>query len=122
MQIELNTELCVFTLCDSAPNYACDQRLTVISDGTGAFRTAVDGSQLARRRILDWFHIAIIFRAAQGEMDSGTASKPGAPVAASQTGALDFAVPGIPAARLSMMVACCRAGDVGFYPTTFRSD
>ena len=42
-----------------------DERVTVISDGAGEFTTAVEGSQLARGRILDWFHIAMRFRAAE---------------------------------------------------------
>jgi hypothetical protein len=43
----------------------CDERVTVISDGAGEFTKAVDGSQFARGRILDWFHIAMKFRAAE---------------------------------------------------------
>jgi hypothetical protein len=42
-----------------------DERVTVISDGAGEFTKAVDGSQLARGRVLDWFHIAMRFRAAE---------------------------------------------------------
>ena len=42
-----------------------DERVTVISDGAGEFATAVVGSRLARGRILDWFHIAMKFRAAE---------------------------------------------------------
>jgi hypothetical protein len=42
-----------------------NERVTVISDGAGEFTKAVDGSQLARGRILDWFHIAMKFRAAE---------------------------------------------------------
>jgi hypothetical protein len=42
-----------------------DERVTVISDGAGEFTKAVDGSQFARGRILDWFHIAMRFRAAE---------------------------------------------------------
>ena len=42
-----------------------DERVTVISDGAGEFTTAVEGSRLARGRILDWFHIAMKFRAAE---------------------------------------------------------
>jgi hypothetical protein len=37
----------------------------VINDGAGEFATAVNGSQFARGRILDWFHIAMKFRAAE---------------------------------------------------------
>ncbi|KAE8757273.1 MULTISPECIES: hypothetical protein [Paraburkholderia] len=39
--------------------------MTVISDDVGEFEKAVQGSQLARGRILDWFHIAIKFKAEQ---------------------------------------------------------
>jgi hypothetical protein len=44
---------------------APDERVTVISDDAGEFGKAVDGSQLARGRILDWFHIAMKFKAAK---------------------------------------------------------
>jgi hypothetical protein len=39
--------------------------VTVISDGAGEFTKAVDGSDFARGRILDWFHIAMKFRAVE---------------------------------------------------------
>ena len=39
--------------------------MTVISDDVGEFEKAVQGSQLACGRILDWFHIAINFKAEQ---------------------------------------------------------
>ena len=39
--------------------------MTVISDDAGEFGKAVEGSQLARGRILDWFHIAMKFKAAK---------------------------------------------------------
>ena len=42
-----------------------NERVTVISDDAGEFSKAVEGSQLARGRILDWFHIAMKFKAAQ---------------------------------------------------------
>ncbi|WP_167760340.1 ISKra4 family transposase [Paraburkholderia pallida] len=42
-----------------------DERVTVISDDAGEFEKAVQGSQLARNQILDWFHIAMKFQAAQ---------------------------------------------------------
>ena len=42
-----------------------DERVTVISDGAGEFTAAVEGSRFARERILDWFHIAMKFRAAE---------------------------------------------------------
>jgi hypothetical protein len=44
---------------------ASDERVTVISDDAGEFEKAVQGSQLARGRILDWFHIEMQFQAAQ---------------------------------------------------------
>jgi hypothetical protein len=37
----------------------------VISDDAGEFGKTVEGSQLARGRILDWFHIAMKFKAAE---------------------------------------------------------
>ena len=42
-----------------------NERVTVISDDAGEFEKAVAGSQLARGRILDWFHIAMKFQAAE---------------------------------------------------------
>ena len=42
-----------------------DEHVTLISDDAGEFDKAVEGSQLARGRILDWFHIAMKFKAAQ---------------------------------------------------------
>jgi hypothetical protein len=44
---------------------ASDERVTVISDDAGEFGKTVEGSQLARGRILDWFHIAMKFKAAE---------------------------------------------------------
>jgi hypothetical protein len=44
---------------------ASDERVTVISDDAGEFAKTVEGSQPARGRILDWFHIAMKFQAAQ---------------------------------------------------------
>jgi hypothetical protein len=44
---------------------ASDERVTVISDDAGEFGKTVEGSQLARGRILDWFHIAMKFQAAE---------------------------------------------------------
>jgi hypothetical protein len=35
-----------------------DERVTVISDDGGEFAKTIEGSKLARGRILDWFHIA----------------------------------------------------------------
>lgn len=49
----------------SRSGVATDERVTVISDDAGEFEKAVEGSQLARNRILDWFHIAMKFQAAQ---------------------------------------------------------
>ncbi|MFM0204949.1 hypothetical protein PQR53_34585 [Paraburkholderia fungorum] len=44
---------------------ASDERVTVINDDAGEFDKAVQGSQLARGRILDWLHIAMKFHGAQ---------------------------------------------------------
>lgn len=44
---------------------ATDERVTVNSDDAGEFEKTIRGSQLARGRILDWFHIAMKFKAAQ---------------------------------------------------------
>ena len=44
---------------------ATDERVTLISDDAGEFEKTVQGSQLARGRILDWFHIAMKFKVAQ---------------------------------------------------------
>jgi hypothetical protein len=51
-----------------ASGVAPDERVTVISDDAGEFGKAVDGSQLARGRILDWFHIAMKFKAARNSV------------------------------------------------------
>jgi len=40
----------------------------VICDDAGEFVKAVQGSQLARSRILDWFHIAMKFKAAENSV------------------------------------------------------
>ena len=45
-----------------------DERVTVISDDAGEFVKAVQGSALARGRILDWFHIAMKFKAAENSV------------------------------------------------------
>jgi hypothetical protein len=42
---------------------AKDQKITVVSDGAGEFAKAVEGSERPLTRILDWFHIAMKFRA-----------------------------------------------------------
>ena len=44
---------------------ASDERVTVIGDDAGEFGKTVEGSQLARGRILDWFHIAMKLPAAE---------------------------------------------------------
>jgi hypothetical protein len=49
----------------SGNGVASDERVTVISDDAGEFAKTVGGSQLARGRVLDWFHIAMKFQAAQ---------------------------------------------------------
>ena len=40
-----------------------DERVTILSDGAGEFQKAVEGSAHSLCRILDWFHIAMKFRA-----------------------------------------------------------
>jgi len=40
-----------------------DERVTILSDGAGEFEKAVNGSVRPLCRILDWFHIAMKFRA-----------------------------------------------------------
>lgn len=45
-----------------------DERVTVISGDAGEFVKAVRGSELARGRILDWFHIAMKLKAAQNSV------------------------------------------------------
>jgi hypothetical protein len=47
---------------------APDERVTVISDDAGEFGKAVDGSQLARGRLLGWFHTAMKFKAAKNSV------------------------------------------------------
>ena len=42
-----------------------DERVTILSDGAGEFQKAVEGSVRPLCRILDWFHIAMKFRAAE---------------------------------------------------------
>lgn len=51
-----------------ASGVAPDERVTVISDDAGEFGKAVEGSQLARGRILDWFHIAMKFKSAKNSV------------------------------------------------------
>ena len=61
-------------LCASgvAPN----ERVTVISDDAGEFGKTVEGSQLARGRILDWFHIAMKFKAAENSVFGSATIEP----------------------------------------------
>ncbi|WP_051888025.1 ISKra4 family transposase [Caballeronia sordidicola] len=59
-----------------ASGVAPDERVTVISDDAGEFGKAVDGSQLARGRILDWFHIAMKFKAAKNSVLGSRAIEP----------------------------------------------
>ena len=47
----------------SEQGIAKDQKITVVSDGAGEFEKAVDGSKRLLNRILDWFRIAMKFRA-----------------------------------------------------------
>jgi len=42
-----------------------DERVTAVCDGANEFATAIRGSRLARGQVLDWFHLAIKFRAAE---------------------------------------------------------
>jgi hypothetical protein len=55
---------------------APDERVTVISDDAGESGKAVDGSQLARGRILDWFHIAMKFKAARNSVSGSQTIEP----------------------------------------------
>ncbi|WP_281663191.1 hypothetical protein [Paraburkholderia fungorum] len=47
----------------SEQGVANDQKITIVSDSAGEFEKAVDGSKRPLNRILDWFHIAMKFRA-----------------------------------------------------------
>ena len=53
-----------------------NERVTVISDDAGEFGNAVEGSQLARGRILDWFHIAMKFKAAENSVFGSATIEP----------------------------------------------
>ena len=53
-----------------------NERVTVISDDAGEFGKAVAGSQLARGRILDWFHIAMKFKAAENSVFGSATIEP----------------------------------------------
>ncbi|WP_089163694.1 ISKra4 family transposase [Caballeronia sordidicola] len=59
-----------------ASGVAPDERVTVISDDAGEFGKAVDGSQLARGRILDWFHIAMKFKADKNSVSGSQTMEP----------------------------------------------
>lgn len=49
-----------------SPNgVASNERVTIIGDDASEFAKTVEGSQLARSRAPDWFHIAMKFQAAQ---------------------------------------------------------
>ena len=61
-------------LCESGVNP--NERVTVISDDAGEFDKAVQRSQLARGRILDWFHIAMKFKAAENSVFGSTTIEP----------------------------------------------
>ena len=58
--------------CGVGPN----ERVTVISDDAGEFEKAVQCSELARGRILDWFHIAMKFKAAENSIFGSAAVEP----------------------------------------------
>lgn len=47
----------------SEQRVAKDAQITIVSDGAAEFEKAVDGSVRPLKRILDWFHIAMKFRA-----------------------------------------------------------
>src|SRR5471032_127222 len=47
----------------SEQGVANDREITIVSDGAGEFEKAVDGSKRPLKQILDWFHIAMKFRA-----------------------------------------------------------
>ena len=51
-----------------ASGVAPDERVSAVSDDAGEFGKAVDGSQVARGRILDWFHIAKKFKVAKNSV------------------------------------------------------
>jgi len=53
-----------------------NERVTVISDDAGEFGKAVEGSELARGRILDWFHIAMKFKAAENSIFGSATIEP----------------------------------------------
>ena len=53
-----------------------DERVTVICDDAGEFEKAVAGSRLSRGKILDWFHIAMKFKAAQNSVFGSATIEP----------------------------------------------
>jgi hypothetical protein len=53
-----------------------NERVTVISDDAGEFGKAVQNSELARGRILDWFHIAMKFKAAENSVFGSAVIEP----------------------------------------------
>jgi hypothetical protein len=55
---------------------APDERVTVISDDAGEFSKAVQGSELARGRVLDGLHIAMKFKAAERAVFGGKTIEP----------------------------------------------
>ena len=59
-----------------ASGVGLNERVTVISDDAGEFGKAVEGSQLARGRILDWFHIAMKFKAAENSVFGSATIEP----------------------------------------------
>ena len=59
-----------------ASGVGTNERVTVISDDAGEFGKAVEGSQLARGRILDWFHIAMKFKAAENSVFGSATIEP----------------------------------------------
>ncbi len=60
----------------SASGVGPNERVTVISDDAGEFGKAVEGSQLARGRILDWFHMAMKFKAAENSVFGSATIEP----------------------------------------------
>jgi hypothetical protein len=60
----------------SASGVGPNERVTVISDDAGELGKAVEGSQLARGRILDWFHIAMKFKAAENSVFGSATIEP----------------------------------------------
>jgi hypothetical protein len=53
-----------------------DKRVTVIGDDAGEFGKAVEGGQIAKGRILDWFHIAMKFKAAENSVFGSATIEP----------------------------------------------